>query len=38
MIQLGLRPEKDFRVKDMEYRIGGRGRPGGDVRAVERRA
>jgi hypothetical protein len=30
MIQLGLRPEKDLRVKDMEYRIGGRGRPGGD--------
>jgi hypothetical protein len=29
MIQLALRPEKDVRVKDMEYRIGGRGRPGG---------
>ncbi len=30
MIQLGQRPEKNLRVKDMEYRIGGRGRPGGD--------
>ena len=29
MIQLGERPEKGLRVKDMEYRIGGRGRPGG---------
>ncbi|MFZ0273588.1 MAG: biopolymer transporter Tol [Acidobacteriaceae bacterium] len=29
MIQLAQRPEKDERVKDMEYRIGGRGRPGG---------
>jgi hypothetical protein len=29
MIQLGQRPEKGARVKDMEYRIGGRGRPGG---------
>ncbi|HEV7218032.1 MAG TPA: biopolymer transporter Tol [Terriglobales bacterium] len=29
MIQLAQRPEKDARVKDMEYRIGGRGRPGG---------
>lgn len=29
MIQLGQRPEKDARVKDTEYRIGGRGRPGG---------
>ena len=29
MIQLGLRPEKNVRIKDMEYRIGGRGRPGG---------
>ena len=29
MIQLGQRPEKGVRVKDMEYRIGGRGRPGG---------
>jgi hypothetical protein len=29
MIQLGQRPEKDARIKDMEYRIAGRGRPGG---------
>lgn len=29
MIQLALRPEKGARVKDLEYRIGGRGRPGG---------
>jgi hypothetical protein len=29
MIQLAQRPEKDVRVKDMEFRIGGRGRPGG---------
>jgi hypothetical protein len=29
MIQLAQRPEKDVRVKDIEYRIGGRGRPGG---------
>lgn len=29
MIQLALRPEKNVRVKDMEYRIGGRGRPEG---------
>jgi hypothetical protein len=29
MIQLGLRPEKNRRITDMEYRIGGRGRPGG---------
>lgn len=29
MIQLAQRPEKDARVKDTEYRIGGRGRPGG---------
>jgi hypothetical protein len=29
MIHLAQRPEKDVRVKDMEYRIGGRGRPGG---------
>ena len=29
MIQLAQRPEKGIRVKDMEYRIGGRGRPGG---------
>ena len=30
MIQLARRPEKDERVKDMEYRIGGRGMPGGE--------
>src|SRR5580698_4260581 len=29
MIQLAQRAEKDVRVKDMEFRIGGRGRPGG---------
>jgi hypothetical protein len=29
MIQLAQRSEKDVRVKDMEYRIGGRGLPGG---------
>jgi hypothetical protein len=29
MIQLAQRPEKGVRVKDMEFRIGGRGRPGG---------
>jgi hypothetical protein len=30
MIQLGLRPEKNVRIKDMEYRIGSRGAlPGG---------
>ena len=29
MIHLAQRPEKGLRVKDMEYRIGGRGRPGG---------
>ena len=29
MIQLGQRPGKGARVKDTEYRIGGRGRPGG---------
>jgi hypothetical protein len=29
MIHLAQRPEKDARVKDMEYRIGGRGLPGG---------
>ena len=29
MIHLAHRPEKDVRVKDLEYRIGGRGRPGG---------
>jgi len=30
MIHLAERPEKGLRVKDMEYRIGGRGRPGGE--------
>jgi hypothetical protein len=30
MIHLAQRPEKGARVKDMEYRIGGRGRPGGE--------
>jgi hypothetical protein len=29
MIQLAQRAEKNVRVKDMEFRIGGRGRPGG---------
>jgi hypothetical protein len=29
MIHLAYRPEKNTRVTDMEYRIGGRGRPGG---------
>jgi hypothetical protein len=29
MIHLAQRPEKGVRVKDLEYRIGGRGRPGG---------
>jgi hypothetical protein len=29
MIQLARRPEKGVRVKDMEYRLGGRGRPSG---------
>lgn len=29
MIQLAQRPEKDVRVKDMEFRVGGRGRPDG---------
>lgn len=29
MIQLAQRPEKGVRVKDMEFRVGGRGRPGG---------
>lgn len=30
MIQLAQRAEKGVRVKDMEYRVGGRGRPGGE--------
>lgn len=29
MIHLAQRPEKDVRIKDMEYHIGGRGLPGG---------
>lgn len=29
MIQLGQRPQKNDRIKDTEYRISGRGRPGG---------
>jgi hypothetical protein len=29
MIQLAQRADKDVRVKDMEFRVGGRGRPGG---------
>jgi hypothetical protein len=29
MIQLGQRPERDVRIKDLEFRVGGRGRPGG---------
>ena len=29
MIQLAQRAETNVRVKDMEYRVGGRGRPGG---------
>ena len=29
MIQLAQRAEKNVRVKDMEFRVGGRGRPGG---------
>jgi hypothetical protein len=29
MIHLAQRPEKNARVKDMEYRVGGRGLPGG---------
>jgi hypothetical protein len=31
MIQLAQRPAKGARVKDMEYRIGGRGLPGGET-------
>ncbi len=30
MIQLAQRPEKNVRIKDMEYRMAGRGRPGGE--------
>src|SRR5215469_13335320 len=29
MVHLAQRPERDVRMKDMEYRIGGRGLPGG---------
>ncbi len=29
MVHLAWRPEKDVRVTDMEFRMGGRGRPGG---------
>ena len=29
MVHLAWRPEKDTRIKDMEFRMGGRGRPGG---------
>ena len=29
MVHLAQRPERNVRVADMEYRIGGRGRPGG---------
>lgn len=29
MVHLAWRPEKGVRVKDMEFRMGGRGRPGG---------
>jgi hypothetical protein len=29
MVHLAQRPEKNVRIKDMEYRIGGRGLPGG---------
>jgi hypothetical protein len=31
MIQLAQRPGKNVRITDMEYRIGGRGRPGGQT-------
>jgi hypothetical protein len=30
MVHLAWRPAKDVRVTDMEFRVGGRGRPGGD--------
>ena len=32
MVHLAWRPERDVRVTDMEFRIGGRGRPGGQTR------
>jgi hypothetical protein len=31
MIQLALRAETNVRIKDTEYRVGGRGRPGGNT-------
>ncbi len=31
MIHLALRPEKDTRIRDMQYRIAGRDRAGGDT-------
>jgi hypothetical protein len=31
MVHLAWRPERDVRVTDMEFRIGGRGRPGGQT-------
>jgi len=42
MVHLAQRPEKDVRITDMEYRIAGRGRPGGAspdslVNAIPRR-
>ncbi|MGO8758091.1 MAG: biopolymer transporter Tol [Terracidiphilus sp.] len=30
MVHLAWRPERDVRVTDMEFRVGGRGRPGGE--------
>jgi len=30
MVHLAWRPERDVRVTDMEFRMGGRGRPGGE--------
>jgi hypothetical protein len=31
MVHLAWRPERDVRVTDMEFRVGGRGRPGGQT-------
>lgn len=31
MVHLAWRPERDARVTDMEFRVGGRGRPGGQA-------
>jgi len=31
MVHLAWRPERDARVTDMEFRVGGRGRPGGET-------